>query len=61
MVTQFFADFVKQCFTGDLRTCELRLSSEEKEYVSSQYRKAHFNPLSQEDEDGKIWYEVTID
>ncbi len=62
MITKNFEDFILQCFSGELRTAELRLSDEEKEYVSSKYRKARFKELDCEnDGDGRIWYEVRID
>ena len=61
MISQFFQEFVKMCFDGDLRTCELRLSEEEKEYVSKNYSSVTFHPLEGVDNaDGKIWYEVII-
>ena len=61
MITKNFEDFILQCFSGELRTAELRLSQEEKEYVSGKYRKARFKELDCEnDGDGRIWYEVRI-
>lgn len=61
MITPAFEDFIRQCFRGDLRTAQLRLSDEEKLYVLYQYQNAKFIPLKDvENEDDKIWYEVII-
>lgn len=61
MVSPLFQDFIRQCFDGDLRTCELRLSQSEKEYVASEYKSAQFKELTGvSNTDDKIWYEVTI-
>lgn len=61
MVNENFLTFIKQCFSGDLRTSELRLSDEEKECVEKEYPGAVFKPLENSaNYGGKIWYEVRI-
>lgn len=61
MVNETFIEFIKQCFSGDLRTAELRLSDEEKDFIACNYPGAGFRPIKNtENYGGKIWYEVTV-
>lgn len=54
-----FKDFLEESFGDGVTIRELRLSSEETEYIKRVYPRASFNQLK-ENPDGKAWYKVTL-
>lgn len=54
-----FKDFFEESFGDGVTIRELRLSSEETEYIKKVYPRAIFNQLK-ENPDGKAWYKVTL-
>ena len=51
--------FFSRTFGEDFLSChEMRLSPEEAQYLESQYSHLKLTPLSQEDDLGKVWFQV---
>jgi hypothetical protein len=58
---QLFEDFLQESFGEAVTFRELRLSSEELAYVEKMYPKASIKrSLTNENTDGKAWYEINL-